>query len=124
MGDGTNESNRGAWLPWVLLPLIVLWLAATILRETPMFWRNEGGYPVGLRALVLDAYYPATAALVFVCLVGIASVVRRAQRMSRACVIAWFVLVGCLGLGLAMAGANNVVNLLEGRPVHYHPARP
>ena len=124
MGDRANELNRGAWLPWVLLPAILIWLAATVLRETPMFWRNEGGYPVGLRALVRDAYYPATAALVLVCLVGIASVVRRAQRLSRACVIAWFVLVGCLGLGLAMAGANNVVNLLEGRPVHYHPERP
>jgi hypothetical protein len=28
------------------------------LRETPLFWRNDGGYPVWLRALVLHGFYP------------------------------------------------------------------
>ena len=31
------------------------------LREMPIFWRNEGGYPVWLRDLVLGAYYPVFA---------------------------------------------------------------
>ncbi len=30
----------------------------TLLKETPDFWRNVGGYPVALRALVLVGYYP------------------------------------------------------------------
>jgi len=28
------------------------------LREMPIFWLNEGGYPVWLREMVLDTYYP------------------------------------------------------------------
>ena len=28
------------------------------LREMPIFWLNEGGYPVWLREVVLDTYYP------------------------------------------------------------------
>jgi hypothetical protein len=123
MGEREGESSQRSWLPWVLLPVVLGWIAVTVLRETPVFWRNEGGYPIGFRALVHDGYYPATATLVFVCLVGLVGVVQRAQRLSRACVVAWFVVVGCLGLGLAMAGANNIINLIESRPLHYHPDR-
>jgi len=39
----------------VALPVLVgfCWL-----REMPIFWLNEGGYPIWLRDVVLDAYYP------------------------------------------------------------------
>ena len=37
------------------LPLL-LWFCW--LRETPIFWRNVGGYPVWFREVVLEAYYP------------------------------------------------------------------
>ena len=31
------------------------------LREVPIFWRNEGGYPIWLREVVLEFYYPLMA---------------------------------------------------------------
>jgi hypothetical protein len=39
------------------------------LRETPVFWMNEGGYPVWLREVVLVAFYPLMAINVLVLLV-------------------------------------------------------
>ena len=33
-------------------------LSFSWLREMSIFWMNEGGYPVWLREVVLDTYYP------------------------------------------------------------------
>ena len=41
---------------YLLIVMAVGWLVMTALRETPIFWRNAGGYPVGLRMFVLDFY--------------------------------------------------------------------
>jgi hypothetical protein len=40
---------------FVGLPSLV---SFSLLRETPIFWRNEGGYPIWLRDFVLTTYYP------------------------------------------------------------------
>jgi hypothetical protein len=103
----------------VLATVCALWLMLTVLKETPVFWRNAGGYPVGLRFFVLDFYYPITA-LLLVC--GLAQLVRlfRGGRPSRAeliLVLAFWVLFSS-GSGLLVA--NNVVNAIEGRPLHWH----
>lgn len=37
------------------LPLLVTF---SVLREMELFWRNDGGYPIWLRDLVLVAFYP------------------------------------------------------------------
>ena len=116
----SDASAGRAWLPWALLPPILLWLGATVLRESPLFWRNEGGYPLGLRNLVLDSYYPGSVVLVLGCLVAGALVLRRAQTLSRPAIVGWLLLAFGLGLGIAGCAANNVSNLLEGRPLHYH----
>ena len=57
------EPRISGWRPWALLPVALMWLGGTILKETPRFWRAEGGYPLQLRMLVLDFYYPFTAGL-------------------------------------------------------------
>ena len=36
----------------------VLLLSAAILRETSLFWRNAGGYPVWLRDVIYILFYP------------------------------------------------------------------
>jgi hypothetical protein len=38
-------------------------------------------------------------------------------------VAGWLLVAATLGFGLAYAGANNLANLLDGRPLHAHPAR-
>ena len=48
--------------------LCCMLLPAAILRETPEFWLNTGGYPVLLRECVYWLFYPA----LLVCLFGLA----------------------------------------------------
>jgi len=102
----------------------LLLFASTVLRETPEFWLNVGGYPVWLRNLVYFGHYP----LLFLVLAGTAA----------GSLLAWRVCARhrAMGTGLLMFSAlqwvlfviilvvmlwNNVDNLLHGRPVHYHP---
>ena len=42
--------------------------------------------------------------------------------IRRATVVGWLMLTLAVGFGLATAAANNVANLMDGRPLHYHPA--
>ncbi len=100
----------------LLLPFV--WL-----RETPDFWTNAGGYPIYLRDLVLVAYYP----LLFVYLAWLPFlswrwICRPSRDIRRFCVEAvllallWAVVVLVVMLMLA----NNIDNLLDGRPLHAH----
>jgi hypothetical protein len=53
-------SRRVAWLVMsrggVLLGWVVLMME--ILRETPAFWTNAGGYPVWMRTATRELFYP------------------------------------------------------------------
>jgi hypothetical protein len=79
---------------------------------------------VALRSLLLHTYWIFTVGLILGCGAGAVCWLRQGRPRPRFSVIAWLVLAGSLGAGLAMAGANNFVNLMEGRPLHYHPPRP
>ncbi len=99
-------------------------LEAASLRENPMFWRNAGGYPVELRELILAFYYPGLLAYVFLtfanCYAG--------WKLLR---VGWLdglaLMLGCALNGLLFAIIatvtvwNNVENLLDGLPLHFHP---
>jgi len=102
----------------------LLLFASTVLRETPEFWRNSGGYPVFLRNVVYFAHYP----LLFLVLGGTTAGTLLALRH--------FVHERAIGGGLLLLSAlqwvlfiiilvimlwNNVDNLLHGRPLHYRP---
>ncbi len=108
------------WTPWVLLLPAAAWLAATILKETPLFWRSEGGYPPSLRALILDFYYPLAAAVLVSSGWTLVHQLRRAGRPGRPALLGWILLAFVLGLALALLLGNNLVNLIEGRPLHHH----
>ncbi|MCC5842496.1 MAG: hypothetical protein JJT96_20435 [Opitutales bacterium] len=94
----------------------------TSLKETPEFWTHAGGYPVGLRHLILHFYYPTLLAY----LLFLASFTTRGLNLSikgdcgkgllylLALAPAW--LITAFNIGLLVA--NNVVNLLEGNPLH------
>lgn len=121
MRNLSGPMPRAAWLPWALLPPAGVWLGMTILRESSLFWRNAGGYPVALRTLVLETYYPATGVLLLFFAVGTIRAFAGARTISRFSVVGWLVLTLAVGFGLAAAGANNIANLMDGRPLHYHP---
>jgi hypothetical protein len=106
--------------PWLLLPSLSGWIAVTTLKETPLFWRNAGGYPAGLRAAVLHGYYPATLLLIVGCAVGGVVALRSSATHSRVQLTGWTLCALILGAGLALLLANNLINLLDGRPLHYH----
>ena len=111
----------------VAVPLTLFGLAmlvATTLKETPIFWRNAGGYPVELRALVLAAFYPAYFIYFFWLLFGTFMAWRLLRTFKRAGTV---FLMACMANWMMLAVSttiviwNNVQNLLEGLPFHYHP---
>jgi len=121
------KSSPGIWgaliiaLPLTLFGLTVL--AGATLKETPLFWHNAGGYPVELRALVLDAFYPAY----FIYFFWLAFETLIAWRLLRlfprtgtvlllASTANWLLLAVITTVMLW----NNVENLLQGLPLHYH----
>ncbi len=103
------------------LGLVVL--AAALLRESPLFWHNAGGYSEDLRALVRIAFYPA----VVIYFTGIMSgsfigwrLLRAGRRsggvLLLACAFNWLLFAAITTMVLC----NNIENLLQGHPLHYH----
>lgn len=103
--------NAGLLLPFV-------WL-----RETPHFWTDAGGYPIWLRDLLLVAYHPLLFS--YMALLGFLSwrLLKRPPRSAGLFCVEALVL-GLLWLVLALVAtlmlANNITNLMEGRPLHAH----
>ena len=96
---------------------------AAFLRETPLFWRNAGGYPEELRSLIFYGFYPMWALYFFGLLLGsmagwrmIAVGHRGGAIFLLACAVNWL-LFAALTMFVIW---NNVENVLEGRPLHYH----
>jgi hypothetical protein len=102
----------------------VLLLISVLLRELPEFWLNRGGYPLLLRQLVRYVHYP----LLFLVFGGltVCSVMAlrhfadnrvSGRRLLIAGALQWLLFFAILVIMLW----NNVQNLLNGRPLHYHP---
>ena len=102
----------------------LLLFASTVLRETPEFWRNSGGYPVFLRNLVRFGDYPllvlvfgGTAAGTLLAWRFLSSHRGIASGLLLFSALQWVLFVIILVIMLW----NNVDNLLHGRPLHYRP---
>ncbi len=98
----------------------------TVLKENPLFWRNAGGYSVALRQGVLLWYYPLLAVNTLISIVysGLAAGARQ-RLLSQSSILAIGVAVllwAMLFLNIGLLIANNVENVLNGKPVHYHSA--
>lgn len=124
---GNNESLPITLLKPLLYPVALmiagLLLPFVWLREDPHFWTNAGGYPLWLRDLVLVAYYPLL--LVYGALLPCLSwlwLCWPARSVRLFCVEATVlaVLWVVVALVVAMMLANNVANLMDGRPLHAH----
>ena len=126
--DSHAEILTGAGL--LLATLLVMVLSAVLvwfafLRENQVFWTNAGGYPIWLRDLVLWTYIP---------LLGVAGLSLMALSMacsSRICRSKRFFAVegllllmgwGLLATSGGIAFSNNIVNIIDGRDLHYHPS--
>ena len=105
------------------LALLVVNSVFTVLKETPLFWHNAGGFPVALRELVLAVYYPLLGLNMLLCLIVGALAVCEFGRRGRG---AWWAIAvavlmwAALVLNVGWLVANNVENLLIGRDLHYH----
>lgn len=105
----------------VLLAGVLVYFAC--LRETPLFWTNAGGYPIWLRDMVLETFYPLLS--MYGGLVAFLSWqwIRKPSHSAR---LFWMEAVSVLvlwsagGLVTVIVVANNVSNLIEGRPFHSH----
>lgn len=122
-----NESQSFIVLRLLLYPVALvnagMLLPFVWLREMPHFWTNAGGYPIWLRDLVLVAYYPLLT--IYVALLALLSwllVSRPSRSVGLFCVEA--AVLGLLWLVVALVAilmlANNITNLIEGRPLHAH----
>jgi len=101
-----------------LLVLIGAWL-----KETPLFWRNAGGYPVELREWLLIGFYPALG-LYFLLLAGTGLT---GWKLLRQNIRDGAVLLLASGLNGILSAVivtvvlwNNVENLLQNLPLHNH----
>lgn len=123
-----KRKATAAKLTRVALTLLALALAAllfyfVLLRENQLFWMNVGGYPVWLRDVVEFTYYPLffanLAVLISLSILLLAHPPNSAKIMWVEAGMISF-LWGCCGVIFVMTIANNVCNIMEGRPLHGH----
>ena len=96
----------------------------SLLRENPWFWRSAGGYPVWERELVGAGYFPLALAYVLLVLAQSWLVLLRPPGKpgawwTEATIVFFFWTLMAVILSITLA--NNLSNLLEGRPFHEHP---
>lgn len=123
-----SRHDGAAALTWILLPPLSVMLSLPLLcfawmREDPFFWQNAGGYPIWLRTVVLFAFHPLLALNLSILLALTCVFIRRPAstvqvRWIQAGVLAalWLLVV----IAVLIAAANNITNIIAGRPLHSH----
>ena len=103
--------------------LSVVLLYSAWLRETPLFWTNLGGHPFWHRQFVRQAFYPMLCSdVVLLSVLSWLAFTRTAStplavRVERVCLL----LLWCTaGIIVAIGLANNLTNVIAGRPFHGH----
>lgn len=104
--------------------VLIILLTFSYLREEPMFWTNAGGWSVEWRDLVQTGYYP-TLGLELVLLLAYSGMSLHLLNARRSAVGLTLVMLpmlwGLFFMVILNSVANNIDNLLHGRPVHWHP---
>lgn len=114
---------RGAGLAVANGSLLLVMTPFALLREDPLFWRNAGGWPIWLRELVKDTFYPLLAGELAVLLLLSAmllcspALLRWRKQTWPIAALMWLWTVAVI---VVVAG-NNIANVLAGRPLHWHP---
>ncbi|HSQ07210.1 MAG TPA: hypothetical protein VLM84_05880 [Chromatiaceae bacterium] len=96
--------------------LLLTLLALACLRELDGFWRNNGGWPVWFRELVWLGFYPLLG-LAILLLGSLTAALGRPPGPTTPTVVPVALLWGLLGLVVLTFTADNLPNLLEGRPL-------
>jgi hypothetical protein len=117
MKSSANERHQKTlWIAYLGLAFLNTgFMVCSFLRELPEFWTNAGGYPILFREVLQVGYYPLLGVLLFlhlvlaICYHGLVARLLNALISLPLCV------------GLAIAWSNNIMNLWEGRPLHWHP---
>jgi hypothetical protein len=129
---GVRAAQAGDGVPvlfasLVNLSFLILLMFFASLRELPSFWTDAGGWSVWLRDLVAVGFYPMF--FLELALLGLLSVLgfnlagARCPTAGVTVVLlpfAWLLLFTVI----AVVGANNLENLVAGRPLHWHAALP
>lgn len=104
--------------------VLALLLFFAYLREQSSFWTNEGNWPIWLRELVGASFYPMLLLELFLltvfsgaCFRTLGSGYRTATTVVLVVPFLWTLFI----LVLLIVGANNLENLITGRPLHWHP---
>jgi len=108
----------------VHIALLTLLLGMAVLKEQAEFWRNTGGWPVGLRDFVGAAFYPCFFLEVALLLAFSALLAGRTSDHgpgARATVASLGILWTLCLMIVGIVTANNLDNLFAGRPLHWHP---
>lgn len=111
----------GAALNFVFLVVLMVF---SYLREEPLFWTNEGQFPIWMRDLVSSTYYPILLLeLALLSALSGVSVHFLSTRSASASltVILLPLLWGLYFMVIANSVVNNLDNLVHGRPLHWHP---
>lgn len=125
MSQPTNNQSRSLvrWLAggYLAIPASIAIFIEALLKESPLFWRNAGGFSVAFRDWVLHTFYPSffllAGFLLFLTLNG-----ARHFRFIKAhpfisispLLLAWIVLAATG----AVVVADNLQNIFHGQPVH------
>lgn len=123
-----NPPQRSTALSQAALLLLGIILAATIvgfvhLREDRSFWL-DGSAPARLRSFVCEMFYPLVwfqTVLLFRVTWTFLTTGLRCSRLGLAEAAIVCLLWSTQAFSLLFAVENNVANILEGRPLHWHP---
>jgi len=119
------RARRSATAWWVgiagHLALLAVVVSMAWLREAPLFWRNAGGWPEWFRDTVRLSFWPLLSAQTVGLVVSSGWGVLLPDQSRRHLILRlgvlmllWMAWTGMLGFVLA----NNLINFLEGRPIH------
>jgi hypothetical protein len=99
-------------------------LLQALLREDSLFWRNAGGYAIWVRDLVYVLYYPSLL-LYFAGVVGLSWFAFRLLAGGHKTGVLVFIISSVqwvlFFVIVIITLWNNVDNVLNGRPLHWHP---
>jgi hypothetical protein len=126
------DAAKAHWHPTMAILLVLglcglgsflLLSVGSVLKENALFWRNAGGYPLELRTVVLYGYYPLLLINAVLCCGATAVGVH--EYRTTGCLCGWSltlvaILWSLLFLNVGFILANNIENVLSGRPIHYH----
>jgi hypothetical protein len=119
--DAQHLLILGAAVHAVVLTLL---MGMAVLKEQAAFWRNAGGWPIGLRDFVGAAFYPCFFLEIALLLAFSALLAGRALDHgpgARATLASLGMLWTLCLVTVCIVTANNLDNLFAGRPLHWHP---